>query len=103
MLKPSDIQKYTILLWQDVYASTDWLFSNKTIIQEMEDGEERQIFLDPYDEALDSLDRMAAKYFDLVVMIGANGTCQVQSIIFRTKEGYDRYKEDGVLIFNQPE
>lgn len=96
----SHIQKYTILLWQDIYANTDWLFSGHSVIEE---GTGREIFFDPYEESLMRIDELEGKYYDIIVGIGPKGVCQVQSIIFRTKEGYDRYKEDGVIIFNQPE
>ena len=69
----------------------------------MPDGEEREIRLDPYDESLMVADESGVEYYDIIVAIGPKGICQVEVILFRTKEGYDRYKEDGVIIFNQPE
>ena len=43
-----------------------------------------------------------AKWWDATYAIRPNGMVIAQLIIFRTKNGYDKYKYDGVTLFDDP-
>ena len=43
-----------------------------------------------------------AKWWDATYAIHPNGMVIAQLIIFRTKNGYDKYKYDGVTLFDDP-
>ena len=43
-----------------------------------------------------------AKWWDATYAIRPNGVVIAQLIVFRTKNGYDKYKYDGVTLFDDP-
>lgn len=106
MLTPSLIKEYSIDFTLDRYsAETELLFSGN--------------FADPEMEAQDQASNY--RYFDIVYAFGPHprtiydgpfgiteyrtGTaCLVaQIVVFRTKEGYEKYLRDKVLIFDNKE
>ena len=98
MLRSSDIVKYGIVLNTDIYSVIDWLFSG-----EKYEDDETSTNLDPYQEAHKVAGEMGVEFYDINIAICKNNACIVQVLVFRTKEGYDKYKKDGVLIFDHKE
>lgn len=90
MLTASDILKYGIVCtpW-DTYASIDDLFS--------ESENDPCIFAD------ENAQQMGIEYYDINIAICQDGKCIVQALVFRNKSGLDKYRDDGVLIFNHKE
>lgn len=99
MLTVTQITKYGILAYADIHSKTDHLFSGE--VDFGEDG--NPTWLDPIDGAHESAGNMGAEFYDINVAICKDNKCVVQILVFRTKEGYERYKEDGVIIFNDSE
>lgn len=93
-------QRYGIVGVWDTYASIDCLFSGNEGYTES-GGE--PIFTGLRDPMLD-VDRLigdiGAVYYDVTVAICPNGKCVIQVIQFRTKIGFDKYKHDGITIFD---
>jgi len=90
MLTPDDIVKYGIIGTWDRYSAVDDLFSNSEH--------------DPYLCALMEAEYTAAGHkFDISVALGPKGKCVTQIIVFRSKEGYERYVRDGITIFDHKE
>ena len=89
MLTSSIIHRYGICGVFDGSAMTDELFSSN--------------INDPCIAADENAFAMRAKYWDTTVAICQDGKCVVQLILFNTKEGWERYVEDGILIFDQKE
>ena len=90
MLTASHIARYSIIGIYDSYAATDELFSNS--------GN------DPYMSAENyAFDTSNGGFWDITVGIGADGKCVTQTILFKNKMGYDKYKYENVLLFEHKE
>lgn len=90
MLTVSLIHKYGIVATHNTYSAIDELFSN--------------LWNDPYQRAENlAYDIAEGLFFDVSVAICDEGKCICQSVIFRTREGYEKYKQDGIVLFDQKE
>lgn len=109
MLNASIIHRYGIVGIWDTYAATDTLFSGNEGIKHsyrIENGEERLItessgLRDPMLDVDSLIGDIGAEYSDVTVAICANGNCVIQVVQFKTKLGYDKYKADNIVIFDQ--
>lgn len=91
MLTASQIARYSIAEASfDSYEAIDQLFSNQ--------------WNDPVQRAENlAHDVSGGCYFDISVAIAPNNVCVTQIIVFRTKQGYERYLRDGIKVFDQKE
>lgn len=90
MLTAAHIYRYKIIGIYDSYAAIDELFSGN--------------YTDPYfGRYNNNNENLKGVLFDLVVAIGADGKCVIQTILFKNKMGYDRYKRENVLLFEHKE
>lgn len=99
MITSSQVEKYGIVMFADIYSRIDHLFSGGKDFGE--DGNET--WLDPIEGAHMDAGRMDAQFYDVNVAICPNGTCIVQIVVFRSKEKYELYKADNVILFNHTE
>ena len=88
MITPTLIYRYSIELYVSTECSLADLFSGS-----WKDG---SLFVE--ERAFDE----GAKWWDATYAIRPNGMVIAQLIIFRTKNGYDKYKYDGVTLFDDP-
>ena len=88
MITPTLIYRYSIELYVSTECSFEELFSGS-----WKDG---SLFVE--ERAFDE----GAKWWDATHAIRPNGMVIAQLIIFRTKNGYDKYKYDGVTLFDDP-
>lgn len=59
---------------------------------------------DPYLSAADHGDLISEGHpFDITVAIGKYGTIVCQIVVFKDLEGFERYKRDGITIFDHKE
>ncbi|MFA7287635.1 MAG: hypothetical protein WC055_02030 [Melioribacteraceae bacterium] len=89
MLTASAIHRYGIEGVWDMYASINDLFS----------GSDNDPFLNA--DALAG--EIGAVFWDITVAIASKDKCIIQVLVFRNKMGYDKYKSDGVVIFDHKE
>ena len=88
MLTSTHIHRYGILHCFDSYSAIDSLFSGENS--------------DPCWSVSEGNDKfLKNEYWELAVAIAPNGTCVIQTIVFRDKLGYERYKRDEATIFDQ--
>lgn len=109
MLNATLIHRYGIAGIWDTYAATDTLFSGNEGIKtsrKIVDGEEKLItessgLRDPLLDVDSLIGDIGAEYSDVTVAICANGNCVIQVVQFKTKLGYDKYKNDNIILFDQ--
>lgn len=58
---------------------------------------------DPEVDVYERVFCLGFQYWDVTFGIGINRTVEAQIIIFRDKQGYERYLRDCITIFNQYE
>ena len=90
MLTASQIARYSIAATYDSYAAVDELCS----------GEGNDPSLSAENLAYDL---SKGCFFDISVAIAPEHKVVTQIIVFRTKQGYERYLRDGIKIFDQKE
>ena len=90
MLTASQIARYSIAATYDSYAAIDELFS----------GEGNDPCLSAENLAYDVA---GGCFFDVSVAISPKNVCCTQIVVFRTKQGYERYRRDNITIFDQKE
>lgn len=90
MLNASLISKYSVShVAGEVVSCSDFLFGGSSLDPEMQASE--QAWMDNY------------KYWDISFAITQKGHVVAQLIVFKNSYGYERYIQDGVVIFDNKE
>jgi len=90
MLTSSIIAKYGVTNVLSGYSKLDGLFSGE--------GDDAAMAAENHAGAITN-----GQYFDITIAICKDYKVETQIIVFKDKTGYDKYIEDGIVIFNNTE